>query len=173
MFWLYGCRPAAQAWEKFYSEKLEEVGFRRGDACAVVFYHDLRDITCVCQGDDFTLVGEEADLRWIAKMMKSWFEIKVRAMLGPEARDDKEVVILRRVVRWKDWGIEFEAEPRHREMLAAHFGFTGESGASAHNGDMERKAEEGDDKEMVKEEAKRFRAMAARLNYVAHDAPDL
>ena len=32
--------------------------------------------------------------------MKSWFEIKVRAMLGPEEKDDKEVVLLGRVVRW-------------------------------------------------------------------------
>eukprot|EP00973_Karenia_brevis_P026388 3640341-Karenia_brevis.AAC.1 len=32
--------------------------------------------------------------------MESWFEIKVRAILGPEEQDDKEVVILGRIVRW-------------------------------------------------------------------------
>ena len=33
VYWLYGCRPAAQAWENFHAEKLEGVGFKRGDAC--------------------------------------------------------------------------------------------------------------------------------------------
>ena len=27
--WLYGMRPAAKAWEKEYSEKLESIGFER------------------------------------------------------------------------------------------------------------------------------------------------
>ena len=38
-FWLYGFRPAAQAWEKFYAEKLEAAGFVRGIGCSVVFYN--------------------------------------------------------------------------------------------------------------------------------------
>ena len=41
--------------------------------------------------------------------MKSWFEIKVRRVLGPDLNDDKEVVIVGRTVRWKSWGIEWEA----------------------------------------------------------------
>ena len=67
VFWLYGCRPAAQAWENFYAEKLEGVGFKRGDACGVVFYEPERDITVVCHGDDFICVGEEEDLTWLAE----------------------------------------------------------------------------------------------------------
>ena len=64
--------------------------------------------------------------------MKTWFEIKVRAVLGPGVGDDKEVVILGWVIRWKPWGIEFEADPRHRQLLADYFG------AGAYNGDKER-----------------------------------
>ena len=171
--WLYGCRPAAQAWENFYAEKLESVGFVRGDACGVVFYSKGRDMTCVCHGDDFTVVGEDGGLRWLAEEMGRWFEIKVRAVLGPEARDDKEVIILGRVVRWKEWGIEFQADPRHRKVLAEYFGFDEKSGASAFNGDRERKEEPEDEEEMDKKEATEFRGLAARLNYLAQDSPDL
>ena len=32
--------------------------------------------------------------------MKPWFEIKVTAMLGPDEKDDKQVVILGRRDRW-------------------------------------------------------------------------
>jgi hypothetical protein len=53
-FWLYVFRPAAAAWEKHYSGKLESVGFVRGVTCGVVFYHPGRDISLAVHGDDFT-----------------------------------------------------------------------------------------------------------------------
>ena len=92
-------KRAAQAWEEFYAKKLEDVGFERGEGSGVVFYNGERDVSCVCHGDDFTLVGEEAELRWLAKLMGTWFEIKVRGVLGPDAGDDKEIVIFGRMVR--------------------------------------------------------------------------
>eukprot|EP00973_Karenia_brevis_P051025 7085559-Karenia_brevis.AAC.1 len=55
--------------------------------------------------------------------MESWFEIEVTAFLGPEDKDDKEVVILGRVVRWSDEGIEYEADPKHRKIILEYFGF--------------------------------------------------
>ena len=61
-FWLYGFRPAAHAWENHYAEKFEECGFVRGDACAVIFYHPERDLSCAVHGDDFTFCGEEEHL---------------------------------------------------------------------------------------------------------------
>ena len=51
-FWLYGFRPAAQAWENHYSEKLEGCGFVRGTACSVIFYHAGKDLSCALRGDD-------------------------------------------------------------------------------------------------------------------------
>ena len=44
-------------------------------------------------GDDFTFEGSGPDLLWIAEKMKSWYEIRVTALLGPEENDDKHVVI--------------------------------------------------------------------------------
>eukprot|EP00973_Karenia_brevis_P034420 4747753-Karenia_brevis.AAC.1 len=55
--------------------------------------------------------------------MESWFEIKVRAVFGSEPKDDKEVTILRRIVRWKEEGIEFEADHKHRRIILEYFGF--------------------------------------------------
>ena len=51
--------------------------------------------------------------------------------MGPDKTDDKEVVILGRIVRWREWGIEFEAHPRHRKVLVDYFGFTDDSAAGA------------------------------------------
>ena len=117
IYWLYGFRPAAAAWEKRYSGLLESVGFVRGVSYGVVFYHADRDISLAVHGDDFTFCGLEEDLVWIRDLMASWFEIKVRAMLGMDEKDEKEVVILGRIVRWKEGGIEFEADPKHRQLV--------------------------------------------------------
>jgi len=122
-FWLYGFRKAASAWEDLYTAELLQAGFIRGRACGVLFYHPVRDLQCVVHGDDFTFCGLEKDLDWITGLIKTWFEIKVRATLGPDDDDDKEVVILGRTLRWKTWGIEWEADPKHRRIILEYFGF--------------------------------------------------
>ena len=52
-FWMYGMRPAAQAWEELYAKKMEEAGFTRGIGNAVVFYHSARDVSVLVHEDDF------------------------------------------------------------------------------------------------------------------------
>ena len=171
IYWLYGCREAAQAWEEHYSEKMESVGFSRGLHSPVVFYHEAKDLSCVVHGDDFTFEGEAEDLGWIAEKMKEWFEVKMRGILGPEDGDDKEVTILGRVVEWKEWGIKYQADPRHRKLIMEYFGFDETTRALQNNGGKE--DEDGDDEELQGEEAKSYRGVAARLNYMAQDSPGI
>ena len=120
--WLYGFRPAAAAWENHYAGKLQGVGFRRGMATPVSFYSEEEDINLVVHGDDFTFVGEDRCLNWIEGLMKSWYEIKVRARLGPDEHDDKEATLLGRTIRWNDWGISCEADPKHRQLVMEALG---------------------------------------------------
>ena len=171
-FWLYGFRPAAQAWENHYAEKLEGVGFQRGKRSPVIFYNAERDLSCVVHGDDFTIEGVEEELRWLAGVMEKWFEIKVRAVLGPGRSDEKEVVILGRKVTWKEWGIEYEADAGHREKIMEHFGFEeGKTRRLMVNGGKVRGDEEVE--EVSEEVAQGYRKVAARFNYVAQDGPDI
>ena len=51
-----------------------------------------------------------------ANLKEVWL-IKVRATLGPEATDDKEVSILNRIIRWTEDSLLYEADPRHVEKL--------------------------------------------------------
>ena len=87
-----------------------------------MFWHAGRDITTVVHGDDFVLVGEEEDLRWVSDLIQGWFEVKIRAMLGEDRGDDKVVEILGRTVRWTSQGVEFEADPTHRRNIMKYFG---------------------------------------------------
>ena len=171
-FWLYGFRPAASAWERHYSSLLEGVGFRRGKSSPVIFYQPQRSVSCVVHGDDFTLEGEEDDLNWIQKLMKSWFDIKVRARLGPEEKDDKSVSILGRMVQWCSWGISYEADTKHRQLIAEYLGFDAESKRLTTNGVKDKDKDE-EDMELAIEEKKSFRAVAARMNFLASDCLDI
>ena len=122
-FWLYGFRKAASAWEDIHVEFMEEAGFRRGVGCSVIFRHEEKDIHGVVHGDDFVFGGND--------------EIKVRVVLGPEDEDQRDEVLLGRFVRWRSWGIEWEADVKHRtlQLLLERFGLDGNAKALSVNGD--------------------------------------
>ena len=92
-------------------------------------------------------------------------DIKVRGMLGPGPRDDKEISILNRIVSWGNEGIEYEADPRHREIVLDYLGFNGGGKTLAVNGDKDMKEEVGDEEELGKEESKSFRGLVAKAKF--------
>ena len=74
--WLYGMRPAAQAWEKDFAAKLvQEAGFIKGRASSSVFYHPVTGVRLVVWGDDFTFLGRELDLKEVLDQMGKWHAI--------------------------------------------------------------------------------------------------
>ena len=112
-------------------------------------------------------------MKWIKEKMGSWFDIKVRAMLGGDSGDDKEVTILGRIVRWGEKGIEYEADPQHRKKVLEYFGFESNARKLSSNGEKSEKEEEWELEDLEKEEATVYRGLAARLNYMSQDSPDL
>jgi hypothetical protein len=139
----------------------------------VAFYHPGRDLSLAVHGDDFTFCGLEEDLLWVKGLMEAWYEVKTRGIFGPEEGDDKEIVILGRIVKVEEWGYSYQADRKHRDLVLEHFGFQGESRSSVMNGDREDKEEEWEREVLDKEEAKLYRGVVARLNYLGQDCPDL
>ena len=79
-----------------------------------------------------------------------------------------------RTVRWKEWGIEWEADKKHRELLMERFGFDKKTKALNQNRDSEaHQDEEWEEELLVKAEATEFSAAAARLNFLGQDSPEL
>ena len=85
----------------------------------------------------------------------------------------KELVIFGRTVRWLGSKVEREAEPKHRKKVLGHLGMDEGTGALSCNGEKNLKEEDGDEEELDKEEAKVYRGLAARLNFMSQDCPDL
>ena len=85
--------------------------------------------------------------------------------------DDKEITILGRVVKWTSWGIECQADPRHKTIILERVGLDGESKGLTTNGRAEDRNE--DEECFECENAKGCKAVAARLDFLAQDCPDL
>ena len=150
------------------------MGFTKGRAAPTVFYNEGKAVRCVVHGDDFTFTGEKGTLLQIAEEMKETYELKVRGMMGDEPDDDKDIVILNRRLKWTKEGLEYKADDKHVREILNHFnlddGSKGLSAAIVKDPDAEQI--EGND-ELNKEEAKVFRALAARANYLSLDRPDI
>ena len=82
-------------------------------------------------GDDFTFLGAAEDLEDMAEKMRSWYEIKIRGVLGGEPGDQEEITILNRKLRWKGDTIEHEADEKHVKTICEELGLSKESKALA------------------------------------------
>ena len=170
--WLYGMRGAASAWERDFSMRFQEVGFEKGKAAPTVFWHREKDVSCVVHGDDFTFLGLDDELDEMCVLMRDWYEIKVRGRLGEDSEDDKDIVILNRRLEVAEDGLLYRADPKHVQILVKELGLEAESkGTDAASARDEGKEDDGN--VLDKMDATKFRALAARANYLAQDRFDL
>jgi len=172
---MYGTRDAAQNWEVAYNPFMENTGFRAGKASPCLFYHPQRRIRVVVYGDDFTVLGEEAQLNWFTTKINEKFETKHRARFGPEAKDGKSVRILNRVVTWTEKGVDYEPDQRHTDVILQQLGLSSKSKAlsSPMLKPSDIKEEDGDETELQRDQATLHRAITARGLYLAQDRSDI
>ena len=171
--WLYGMRKAAAGWEDHYAEKLEEVGFVRGSAAPTVFFNKATGVRVVVHGDDFTFSGVKEELVKLQILMEEWYEIKFRGIMGSGLEDIKEVVILGRLLRWTDEGLEYEADGKHREELMKAMGMDKKANTVVSPAVRDEFEDEEDETQLEPEDTRKFRPSAARLNYLALDRSDI
>lgn len=60
-------------------------------------------------GGDFVVAGPTGGVGRVKKSMKAWCEVKVRAVLGRDAGDDKDIAVLGQAVRWTKEGVELRS----------------------------------------------------------------
>jgi len=123
---MYGTRDAGANWEKEITDCLISGGFVQGVACPNLYRHEEKDIDAAVHGDDGHVLADEDGQAYVQKLLTERYEIKVRAILGPEPQDEKEVTFLNRTVRiTEDNGIEIEADPKHAVEIARSMGVEG------------------------------------------------
>ena len=169
---MYGTRRAADGWQEEYSSYLVgELGFKQGMACPCLFVHPGRGLACNVHGDDFTTRGSKRELDIFEAELKARYELRVGPRLGPGAQDDKEALVLNRVVRWTPDGIEYEADPRQAEKLVRECGLEG-ANSTATPGLVPTTEQIAADVDLAQKLHTPFRGSAARANYLSMDRPD-
>ena len=171
---MYGTRAAADGWHNEYSSFMQSIGFEMGDASACVFRHKEKGLTSSVHGDDFTTAGPKRHLDWLKQEMQRKYELTENYRLGPGGKDQKEGKVLNRIVRWTDWGVEYEADPRQGEKFMASLGLEGPGVKSVSTPGVKVGKEALDtDKPLPERKHTLFRAVAARGNYLGPDRPEI
>ena len=129
-------------------------------------------------GDDFTFASWENEVPKLLEEMKGWYEIKVRAILGGSPEDDEEVTILGRRLRWRRGTreIEYEADDKYVKQVMSEMNLQADSkglDAPIEREIVEDGGLENDFDLLDIDEARRYRAVAATLNYLALDRSDI
>ena len=114
--------------------------------------------------------GSDDNLHWLATGMKKKFEIKCQ-VLGPEANEDKEIKVLNRIIRWTESGLEYEADPRHSEIVINELGLHDAKGVTS-PGTKLPESEDGDEL-LGGGNITKYRAISARIKYLALDRADI
>lgn len=83
------------------------------------FCRESDDVSCMVDGDVCAFAEPSNGLKCVAQYLREHWLVKVRALLGPDSSDDKEI---HPQVRWADEGIMYEADPRHVEQILRGLG---------------------------------------------------
>ena len=113
---MYGTRRVATNWQAHYTRDILNNGFKVGIANNCTFYNEQRHIYCMVHGDDFISTATDECLLWLESILNKEFKIKTHK-IGPEAKGNKELKVLNRILRYTNEGIEMEADLRHAELI--------------------------------------------------------
>ena len=86
-------------------------------------------VRVLVHGDDFTVAGNDSELKYVAEVFHNKYKTKVRRILGPDLHDMKAMTILNRIVEWTNAGIQYEADPRHVDLIIEELGLESANGS--------------------------------------------
>ena len=165
---MYGTRSAAAAWQERVTEVLVKNGYEKGRANPCVFYNKSRNLRTLIHGDDFFSSGPREELQWLDRKLKDNFELKTNR-ISMEPGEEREMKMLNQIVRMTKDGIEYEADPRHGELVVKMLGLEDANGVVTPGENMEERESE----PLGTGETTMYRAICARCNYLAMDRVDL
>ena len=169
---LYGTRDAAANFQEEVRLFMAREGFTQSRYSPQVYWNQSRGLKTLVHGDDFVTVGARHDIHWLSKRLAQRFEIKTH-IVGTGDGEIKEHRILGRIIRATSDGWEYEADPRHAELLVMAMRLEGANGVRSPGEEERPWAAEENAVPLEGAAATEYRALAARANYLAQDRADI
>jgi len=169
---LYGTRDAAANFQKRVKRVMVRLGFKIGRYNPCTFWHKERKIKTIVHGDDFITKAKRGDAAWFKTKLEEKFEIKTK-IVGTRPEDSKEERVLNRVVRVTSRGWEYEADQRHVDVLVKAMKLENAKPVATPCEEEKPWKKEEEDRLLSSEDAREFRSLAARANYLALDRSDI
>ena len=121
---------------------------------------------------DFVTSGQRRECDWFKKQLETRFSIKTK-IVGLRDDEEKEERILNRVIRVTSQVWEMEADQRHADILVEQMNLKEAKGVSSPGEEEKRWGEEENRQLLEGTEARHYRELAARANYLAQDRVDI
>ena len=169
---LYGTRDAALNFQQEVKRFMRSTGFHVGGYNVCTYNHPGRKMKTMVHGDDFVTVGKRRDVKWLESKMKERFEIKT-TIIGNGKEDCKEGKVLNRIIRRNESGWEYEADQRHAELIVKTLKLEESKSVSTAGEDEKEWLVEENEEKLEHAQAREYRALAARANYLAADRGDI
>ena len=168
---LYGTRDAAANFQAEVRKFLVGAGYEQSRYNPQVYCHKSRDLKTLVHGDDFVTSGDRDHARWLEERLRRRFEIKTH-VIGRGVGDLGEHRVLGRILRVTSTGWQYEGDQRHAEAIIQGLKLTAANGAKS-PGEEARTIVDEDATLLSPAEAREYRGMAARANYLAQDRMDI
>ena len=170
---LYGTRDAAKNWQDEVAKSMRRWGFRRGAYNPCLFYHPQWKVITLVHGDDFVSTGDRWGLQKLREALEGRYKIKTQIIGRGGGEEVLEARALNRIIRATPDGWEYEPDQRHVDLLIGELGLCEAKGVTTPGEEGKKWEEEEDAEPLAASEVRKFRGLAARLNYLAADRPDL
>ena len=176
---LYGTRDAGQNFELTTAQVLKQGGCEQSAFSPCVYNHEEKRLGLFHHGDDFVISGARDESAWVTDQLSTKFIVKDRGVLGPEPQDLKEITCLNRTIRWRDrWAsggeaIEYEADPRHVQILLPQLNLDGENTKPLGSPGVKVSITPELERELDEGAAAEYRSPCMRLGYLALDRPEV
>ena len=138
---------------------MKQNGYERRLAAPTAFVNKEKGVRLVLWGEDFTFLGRGGELKEAADILRQWYDM----VFGPETGDDKEVRILKQVVRCERDRITYEADEKHVHTVTKGVGLQPDSKGSEAPLPKDCDAED-EDQELKADDGRLFRKLAATVN---------
>ena len=160
-----GPRNTQTSWSKSVSDK--ELRPRAS------FHHPEKNIRTYVHGDDYVSTGKPSQFRWVREQFESRYIVKTQ-VLGPNKGEQKQIKVFNRILTWKDDnGIDYEADPKHVEIIFKQLQFIEAKVATTPGTKDESSTSEDHNMPLGDKDATSYRAIVAGCNYLALDRPDI